>query len=133
MAKLEATLHGNFSAILNAIDTAVLEGSFTASLEDESHFQSSSGRCVLRVYERYSALGGNRVSLSVLLLETAHGVRLSAIASGGSQAMFLQAQHLRRGGIPGVHLRSRRPVSITPKRSLQKCRLLLPTGRYGVT
>ena len=33
MAKLEATLHGNFSAILNAIDTAVLEGSFTASLE----------------------------------------------------------------------------------------------------
>ena len=26
MAKLEATLHGNFSAILNAIDTAVLEG-----------------------------------------------------------------------------------------------------------
>lgn len=82
MAKLEATLHGNFSAILNAIDTAVLE--------DESHFQSSSGRCVLRVYERYSALGGNRVSLSVLLLETAHGVRLSAIASGGSQAMFLK-------------------------------------------
>ena len=60
MAKLEATLHGNFSAILNAINTAVLEGSFTASLEDESHFQSSSGRCVLRVYERYSALGGNR-------------------------------------------------------------------------
>lgn len=43
MAKLEATLHGNFSAILNAIDTAVLEGSFTASMEDESHFQSSSG------------------------------------------------------------------------------------------
>ena len=86
MAKLEATLHGNFSAILNAIDTAVLEGSFTASLEDESHFQSSSGRC----YERYSALGGNRVSLSVLLLETAHGARLSAIASGGSQAMFLK-------------------------------------------
>ena len=64
MAKLEATLHGNFSAILNAIDTAVLEGSFTASMEDESHFKSSSGRCVLRVYERYSALGGNRVSLS---------------------------------------------------------------------
>ena len=59
-------------------------------MEDESHFQSSSGRCVLRVYERYSALGGNRVSLSVLLLETAHGVRLSAIASGGSQAMFLK-------------------------------------------
>lgn len=90
MAKLEATLHGNFSAILNAIDTAVLEGSFTASMEDESHFQSSSGRCVLRVYERYSALGGNRVSLSVLLLETAHGVRLPAIAPAAARPCFLK-------------------------------------------
>lgn len=133
MAKLEATLHGNFSAILNAIDTAVLEGSFTASLEDESHFQSSSGRCVLRVYERYSALGGNRVSLSVLLLETAHGVRLSAIGLRRQPGHVPQAQHLRRGGISGVHLRSRRPVSITPKRSLHFCRLLFTIGRYGVT
>ena len=117
MAKLEATLHGNFSAILNAIDTAVLEGSFTASMEDESHFQSSSGRCVLRVYERYSALGGNRES------------ECPALGNGPWRTPFRhrirrqpghvpQAQHLRRGGIPGVHLRSRRPVSITPKRSL---------------
>lgn len=90
MAKLEATLHGNFSDILNAIDTAVLEGSFTASLEDESCFQNGPGRCVLRVYERYSTLGGNRVSLSILLLETAHGARLSAIASGGSQAILFK-------------------------------------------
>lgn len=90
MAKLEATLHGNFSAILNAIDTAVLEGSFTASLEDESHFQSSPGRCTAHRPAVRTALSCNRVSLSVLLLETAHGVRLSAIASGGSQAMFLK-------------------------------------------
>ena len=90
MAKLEATLHGNFSAILNAIDTAVLEGSFTASLEDESHFQSSSGRCVLRVYERYSALGGNRVSLNLTLVGSGRELFLSAITSGGSQAMFFK-------------------------------------------
>ena len=44
MAKLETTLHGNFSEILRAIDSAVLDGSFTASLEEESRFQSSSSR-----------------------------------------------------------------------------------------
>ena len=90
MAKLETTLHGNFSEILRAIDSAVLDSSFTASLEEESRFQSSMGRCVLRIYERYSALGGNQVSLCVLLLETAQCIRFSAITSGGSQAMFLK-------------------------------------------
>ena len=90
MAKLEARLHGSFPAILDAIDDAVRNGSLTASLEEESRFQGSSGRCVLRVYERYSALGGNRVSLTVLLLEIPGGARLSAIASGGSQAMFFK-------------------------------------------
>ena len=90
MAKLEATLHGNFSAILNAIDTAVLEGSFTASLEDESHFQSSSGRCVLRVYERYSCLGSNRVSASVTLVGDGQRIYLTIITSGGSEAVYVK-------------------------------------------
>ena len=97
MAKLEATLHGNFSAILNAIDTAVLEGSFTASMEDESHFQSSSGRCVLRVYERYSALGGNRVSLNLTLVEDSGRIFVSAITSGGSQAVLFKINTLGEG------------------------------------
>ena len=90
MAKLEAKLHGSFSTVLSAIDRAIHEGSFTASLEDESRFQTQDGPVALRVYERYSALGGNRVSLSVLLVQTGSGLRLSAIASGGSQAMFFK-------------------------------------------
>ena len=90
MAKLEARLRGNFSTILDAIDAAVRNGSMSASLEEESRFQGSSGRCVLRVYERYSAVGGHRVSLTILLLETTDGAMLSAIASGGSQAMFFK-------------------------------------------
>ena len=90
MAKYEKRFRGNFQQVLEEIDRAVLEGSSSAALEESSDMYCGEARCAVRVYERYSWSGGNRVSLSVLLLETAHGVRLSAIASGGSQAMFLK-------------------------------------------
>ena len=90
MAKYERRFHGDFDAALAKIHDAVINGSYSASYEDGSDYVSGDFRCAVRVYERYSYFGGNRVSLSVLLLETAHGVRLSAIASGGSQAMFLK-------------------------------------------
>ena len=68
----------------------MLEGSFTASMEDESHFQSSSGRCVLRVYERYSCLGSNRVSASVTLVGDGQRIYLTIITSGGSEAVYVK-------------------------------------------
>ena len=47
-------------------------------------------RCAVRVYERYSALGGNRVSMAVTLLGNGQELFLSAITSGGSQAMLFK-------------------------------------------
>ncbi|MBR6966497.1 MAG: hypothetical protein IKH81_05385, partial [Clostridia bacterium] len=48
-------------------------------------------RCAVRVFERYSWAGSNRVSLNVTLYEGADGtIHLSAITSGGSQAMFFK-------------------------------------------
>jgi hypothetical protein len=43
---------------------------------------------VVRVYERYSALGGNRVSLCISVLAVGTEMSISAITAGGSQAMF---------------------------------------------
>ena len=49
------------------------------------------GRRNVRIFERYSALGSNRVSMSVTLFQGGDGeVHLSAITSGGSQAMFFK-------------------------------------------
>jgi hypothetical protein len=45
-------------------------------------------RMVVRVYERYSAMGGNRVSLSVAVLAVGQQLAVTAITSGGSQAVF---------------------------------------------
>jgi hypothetical protein len=89
MAKLEQTLHGSFTEILSRIENGVMGGSISATLEDASDFSSGDSRCSVRVFERYSWIGGNRVSLSVTLFQTGNGpIFLSAIASGGSQAMF---------------------------------------------
>ena len=91
MAKLEQTLNGNFNQILNKIEQGILNGSMSASLEESSDFYSGDARCSVRVFERYSYSGGNRVSLSVTLFQNGNdAIHLSAITTGGSQAMFFK-------------------------------------------
>lgn len=91
MAKLERTLTGDFDVILNRIVQGILNGSVSASLEDKSDFYVGDARCSVRVFERYSHSGGNRVSLNLTLFQGAdNSIHLSAITSGGSQAMFFK-------------------------------------------
>ncbi len=91
MAKFEKVLIGNFDGILKAVEDGIVNGSVSASLEDASDFTGNACRCSVRVFERYSYMGGNRVSLSVTLFQSEDGkVYMSAITSGGSQAMFFK-------------------------------------------
>lgn len=89
MAKLEQTLTGNFDELLSRLEDGILEGSISASLEDASDFRTENARCSVRVFERYSYAGGNRVSMNLTLFQAAgEDIQLSAITSGGSQAVF---------------------------------------------
>ena len=91
MAKLEHTVNGSFSQLLTKIEKGILQGSLSASLEESSDFRSGDARCSVRVFERYSYFGGNRVSLSVTLFQNAdEPIRISAISTGGSQAVFFK-------------------------------------------
>ena len=91
MAKLEQSLSGNFGEILSRIEDGILGGSVSATLEESSDFYSGDARCSVRVFERYSYAGGNRVSLSVTLFQNGNEpVKISAITSGGSQAVFFK-------------------------------------------
>ena len=91
MAKLEKILSGDFDTLLERIENGILGGSLSASIEDKSDFDGSNSRCSVRVFERYSATGSNRVSLSVTLFQDASGmIRLSAITAGGSQAVLFK-------------------------------------------
>lgn len=91
MAKLETTVTGDFRAWVDKIEKEILHGSFTASLEDKSDYEDNGSRCSVRVFERYSYAGSNRVSMNVTLFQVGNGpIHLSAITSGGSQAMLFK-------------------------------------------
>ena len=90
MAKLEKTINGIFDEILYKIEDGIINGSVSASLEESSDFRIGDTRCSVRVFERYSYMGGNRVSLNVTLFGNGDTIQLSAITSGGSQAMFFK-------------------------------------------
>jgi hypothetical protein len=91
MAKFQISFSGDFTKVLAAVETIVLDGSISATLEDAADYTYGDTRCSIRVFERYSHFGGNRVSMSVTLFQPHPGeIRLCAITSGGSQAMFFK-------------------------------------------
>ena len=91
MAKLEQIIHGDFDQMLQRIETGIMGGSISASLEDASDFCDRGARCSIRVFERYSWSGSNRVSLNLTLFQNGDSdIYLSAITSGGSQALFFK-------------------------------------------
>ena len=95
MAKLERRVNEDFSRLLKRLHDGILNGSVSATLEETSDFKSGNARCSVRVYERYSYIGGNRVSLTLTLFQNGdEPVRVSAITSGGSQAMFFKMNTL---------------------------------------
>ena len=90
MAKYEKHLTGNFDEVLNAVTDGVLNGSMSASYEDGSDWTNGA----VRVFERYSYMGGNRVSMNVTLVGNGRDLFLSAITSGGSSAVFFKLNTL---------------------------------------
>ena len=90
MAKYERHFRGNFDEVLRRLDKGILEGSASASFEDGSDWRGGAVRCAVRVYERYSVVGGNRVSLNLTLAGEGEDLFLSTITSGGSQAMLFK-------------------------------------------
>ena len=90
MAKYEKRLRGDFQAFYDYLFDGILNGSMSASYEDWSDWESSGVRCAVRVFERYSWTGGNRLSMTLTLFGEGDRLILSAITSGGSNAMFFK-------------------------------------------
>ena len=90
MAKLEKRIRGDFDTVLAKLDSGILSGSMSANYEDGSDFACGDVRCAVRVYERYSWTGGNRLSMTLTLFGEGDRLILSTITSGGSNAMFFK-------------------------------------------
>lgn len=90
MAKYEKCLNGNFDEFLEYLHRDITNGSSSVTYEDGSDIDLGSSRVAVRVYERYSMAGGNRVSMNVTVAGIGESLVVSAITSGGSQAVFFK-------------------------------------------
>ena len=90
MSHYECDLTGDVEALIAHLDSAIVAGSISANVENGADRRIGDARMVVRVYERYSAMGGNRVSLSISILSVGDQLALTATTSGGSQAMFFK-------------------------------------------
>ena len=97
MAKYESRLQGDFNEFLSIMEDRILKGSASASFENGSDYEKNGVRCAVRVYERYSLAGSNRVSLNITLIGNGNDLFVSAITSGGSQAVFFKINTLGEG------------------------------------
>lgn len=88
MAHTDLELTGDVDRFITHLDREITTGSVTAKVESRAEHRIGDARMTVRVYERYSALGGNRLSLSVSVLAVGERMRVSLIASGGSTGMF---------------------------------------------
>ena len=88
MAKYEKHLVGDFDAFLEYLFDGIMNGSVSAPYEDGSEWTANGVRVAVRVFERFSYMGGNRVSLNITLAGSGNNLFLTAITAGGSQAMF---------------------------------------------
>ena len=90
MAKYEKRLKGNFGEFVEWIHEGISNGSSSVTYEDGSDIDLGDARVAVRVYERYSMAGGNRVSMNVTVTGMGEDLFISAITSGGSQAVFFK-------------------------------------------
>ena len=90
MAKYELRLNGDFEDLLAYFEQYILSASISATIENSSDYQTGDVRCAFRVYERYSIIGENRLSMSVVLVGKGEELFLSGITSGGSRAVLFK-------------------------------------------
>lgn len=93
MAKFEATIKGKLQPIAQYIEEHERDLGMTCSQEEKIEGEIDGTRYWMTNYERFAVIGGNRCSLTVLLMEYSEGVKVIATAAGGSNAAFLKVNH----------------------------------------
>ena len=91
MAKFECVIPGtyDFDDTLKYFHEYLSQSGITASFEEGSDYQVGNVRVCVRVYERYTFMGNNRLSLTMTLATDGTDIFASAIAAGGSQGFLM--------------------------------------------
>ena len=70
MAIFEKTIRNkDFDKLLRKLEQEIPDSSWSADLEAGSDFKEGDARCSVRVFERYSMMGGNRLSLTLTMFQ----------------------------------------------------------------
>lgn len=89
MASISKSYRGKIEDSIEVIKNAIHKSS-SASTEDEIIEEVKGVKIWLGVFERYSMIGENRLSMSVNIIENNNDIILNAVASGGSQGIFFK-------------------------------------------
>lgn len=90
MASYTKRFRGDYDHFVHFIEKSVIEGSYSSSVEDCQKTMMNGVQCTVLVFERYSYMGGNRVSMNLTILGYERDIQLFAITAGGSQALFFK-------------------------------------------
>ena len=72
MAIFEKTIRNQkFNTLLRKLEQEIPDSSWSADLEAGSDSKEGEARCSVRVFERYSMVGGNRLSLTLTMFQNA--------------------------------------------------------------
>lgn len=90
MAQYQKKFKGDYNKFTEYIEYEVQQRSFTSSFEGKMISSMADVKCTVLVFERYSYLGKNRVSLNVTILGHGDEIEVMAITAGGSQAVLFK-------------------------------------------
>lgn len=94
MAKYETILSTSLQELVPFITQKMKGSSLTLSIVDTSYIEDTNCKVLVRVYERYSMSGSNRLTMTLTLVELQDQVHCSVITGGWSQGMFFKVNTL---------------------------------------
>ncbi len=84
MSSLNRIVQGNFDTVVKEVENGIMNSSLSASFEDDYNTMVGGKQVALRIFERYTMMGGNRLTMSVLFTERGNdSVEIYAVTSGG--------------------------------------------------
>ena len=88
MAKYTKSFQGNYNHFLKYIENEIIQGSMSATIEDRHQSVINNVQCTILVFERYSYIGGNRVSMNVTIFRLSRLYRVNCYYSWWKSGNF---------------------------------------------
>lgn len=90
MAKVERFVKGDLDELREYVISGLSRLYVTFGVEDEFLGESNGHRYWLMAGEKYSAIGGNRMSINVTVIEEDDNNHVMATSTGASQGVFIK-------------------------------------------